>query len=660
MDSRSKTYLILATVVALLAICVAVWALFFRAPETPADPEISPVADEHLTPTDDGDDEKMPQAEGGGAVNVYNMLNYQGYTKDNRTMAQSLISLTQDFSDIITEGLKVNAKFSWDIDSNNSITRKYNPNQYHATGRDDQGNLMFDQIVTGTGYMSLDYVYPKGWTTINFEASATYDRVFADDHRVGALFLFNMRSKSMLRPTSYLEAWPYRNIGIAGRVTYAFRDKYFAEFNFGYNGSENFAPGKRFGFFPSYAIGYMISNESFWEPLRDKINILKIRASYGTIGNDQIGGDRRFIYNETINTSGGSYQFGTGNTTYTGLRLGNWANDSVGWEKAYKLNVGAEVSLFGKLRIQADYFRERREGIFLQAASIPRISGLSTSPWINAGKMKNHGVDASLEYHQTIGKVQLTVRGNFTYAHNTILDNDQPRWAEPYLNKIGQSNWQEYGLVAAGLFSSQEEIDAWPTQAWGEVHPGDIKYLDLNGDGKVDTYDCKPIGYPNVPEITYGFGASVKWKGFDFSVFFQGVGNVNFFTNNTYTQPFTASSISLSNVFTDLIGKYWSESNPDPNARYPRLTTSPNPNNSQKSTFWMVNGRYMRLKNAEIGYSLPKQVVNKLRIDGLRIYVSGMNLLTFSDFKLWDPDLQTGAANYPNNRVYNIGVSLIF
>lgn len=404
----------------------------------------------------------------------------------------------------------------------------------------------------------------------------------------------------------------------------------------------------------------MLSEEKFFAPLRDVLDLVKFKASYGIVGNDQIGGDRRFIYNETINTSGGSYQFGTGNTTYTGLRLGNWANDSVGWEKAYKLNVGAEVSLFGKLRIQADYFRERREGIFLQAVSIPRISGLSTSPWINAGKMKNHGVDASLEYHQTIGKVQLTVRGNFTYAHNTILDNDQPRWAEPYLNKIGQSNWQEYGLVAAGLFSSQEEIDAWPTQAWGEVHPGDIKYLDLNGDGKVDTYDCKPIGYPNVPEITYGFGASVKWKGFDFSVFFQGVGNVNFFTNNTYTQPFTASSISLSNVFTDLIGKYWSESNPDPNARYPRLTTSPNPNNSQKSTFWMVNGRYMRLKNAEIGYSLPKQVVNKLRIDGLRIYVSGMNLLTFSDFKLWDPDLQTGAANYPNNRVYNIGVSLIF
>lgn len=404
----------------------------------------------------------------------------------------------------------------------------------------------------------------------------------------------------------------------------------------------------------------MLSEEKFFAPLRDVFDLVKFKASYGIVGNDQIGGNRRFIYNETVDTNGGSYQFGTGNTTYTGLRLGNWANASVGWEKAYKLNVGAEVSLFGKLRVQADYFRERREGIFLQASSNPHISGLSTAPWINAGKMKNHGVDASLEYHQRVGIVELTVRGNFTYAHNTILDNDQPRWAEPYLNKIGQSNWQEYGLVAAGLFSSQEEIDAWPVQSWGEVHPGDIKYLDLNGDGIVSPDDRKPIGYPNVPEITYGFGASVKWKGFDLSVFFQGVGNVNFFANNTYTQPFTANSVSLSNVFTDLIGNYWSENNPDANAKYPRLTTSANPNNSQQSTFWMVNGRYMRLKNAEIGYSLPKKVVNKLRIDGLRVYISGMNLLTFSDFKLWDPDLQTGAANYPNNRVYNIGVSLIF
>jgi len=272
--------------------------------------------------------------------------------------------------------------------------------------------------------------------------------------------------------------------------------------------------------------------------------------------------------------------------------------------------------------------------------------------------MKNHGVDASLEYYQQIGQVQLTMRGNFTYAHNIIVDNDEPAWKEPYMNRVGQSNWQTFGLVAAGLFSSQEEIDGWPTQSWGVVQPGDIKYLDLNGDGKVDEYDVKPLGYPDVPEITYGFGASVKWKGFDFSVFFQGVGNVNFFANNTYTQPFTATNISMGNVFTDLVGNYWTPENL--NAKYPRLTTSSNENNKQVSSFWMVDGSYIRLKNAEIGYTLPKSWVNKMRIEGLRIYISGMNLLTFSDFKLWDPDLQTGAANYPNNKVYNIGLSLTF
>ena len=596
----------------------------------------------------------------GQGENPYALLTQTGYREIFYNTAQSLFVLTQDLGDWVTKGLTVSIKGSFDAKNENNLSRTKTSPQWLATGRNEAGELEFNQ--TKIGEENLTYKQTnKGYRSVYFEAVANWARTFGK-HDLSAMFLFQQSQKNYVGESANNseKALPYRHQGIAGRITYNYDNRYFVEGNFGYNGSENFSPNHRFGFFPSIAVGYVVSNEKFFAPIRDVVSMVKLKASYGLVGNDQIGGDRRFIYNETINTSGGSYQFGTGNTTYTGLRLGNWANDSVGWEKAYKLNVGAEVSLFGKLRIQADYFRERREGIFLQAASIPRISGLSTSPWINAGKMKNHGVDASLEYHQTIGKVQLTVRGNFTYAHNTILDNDQPRWAEPYLNKIGQSNWQEYGLVAAGLFSSQEEIDAWPTQAWGEVHPGDIKYLDLNGDGKVDTYDCKPIGYPNVPEITYGFGASVKWKGFDFSVFFQGVGNVNFFTNNTYTQPFTASSISLSNVFTDLIGKYWSESNPDPNARYPRLTTSPNPNNSQKSTFWMVNGRYMRLKNAEIGYSLPKQVVNKLRIDGLRIYVSGMNLLTFSDFKLWDPDLQTGAANYPNNRVYNIGVSLIF
>lgn len=597
---------------------------------------------------------------GNNQVNPYNELTQSGYKEKFWNTATSTVNLVQDFGSWITPGLTANVKVAFDAQNHQSLERTKQPPQHMALGRDDDGNLIFGEP-TVVGQETLTYKeYASGQRSFYLEAGINYGRTFGK-HTVGALFLYQQSQKNYTDTKNTLseKALPYRHQGIAGRITYNFDNRYFIEGNFGYNGSENFSPNHRFGFFPAGAIGWLLSEEPFFEPLKDIFDMVKFKASYGIVGNDKIGGNRRFIYNETVLTSGaGSYQFGSTNTTYNGIRLGNWPNDEVGWEKAYKLNVGAEISLFGKLKMQADYFRERRDGIFLQSKSVPGIAGLSTQPWINVGKMKNHGVDASLEYYQQIGQVQLTMRGNFTYAHNIIVDNDEPAWREPYMNRVGQSNWQTFGLVAAGLFSSQEEIDGWPTQSWGVVQPGDIKYLDLNGDGKVDEYDVKPLGYPDVPEITYGFGASVKWKGFDFSVFFQGVGNVNFFANNTYTQPFTATNISMGNVFTDLVGNYWTPENL--NAKYPRLTTSANENNKQVSSFWMVDGSYIRLKNAEIGYTLPKSWVNKMRIEGLRIYISGMNLLTFSDFKLWDPDLQTGAANYPNNKVYNIGLSLTF
>ena len=600
--------------------------------------------------------------EGGGAVNVYNMLNYQGYTKDNRTMAQSLISLTQDFSDIITEGLKVNAKFSWDIDSNNSITRKYNPNQYHATGRDDQGNLMFDQIVTGTGYMSLDYVYPKGWTTINFEASATYDRVFADDHRVGALFLFNMRSKSMLRPTSYLEAWPYRNIGIAGRVTYAFRDKYFAEFNFGYNGSENFAPGKRFGFFPSYAIGYMISNESFWEPLRDKINILKIRASYGTIGNDQIGGGRRFAYNTTLETGAYGFNFGTNapashTPPLNGITTKDYGNPDVTWEEATKADVGIELGLYDMLRIQADYFYEKREGIFIQRESQPSVVGTRVQQYVNLGRMRNQGFDMSLEFDKNINKdLWISARGNFTYNRTKKLYDDKPDQIWKYQNKAGFANNQQFGLIAEGLFESEEDIANSPKQDFGTVRVGDI-----NGDGVVNTFDQVAIGYTTVPEINYGFGVSLGWKGLDVSVFFSGVGHVTRIIGGYNLYGGASNYIRQGQIFADVAKNRWSLANPDPNAKYPRMSTTRMENNLQKSTYWQRDMSFLRLKNAEIGYTLPKAWTKKAGLSTVRFYLQGVNLLTFSDFDLWDPELEADYGNqYPTVRTVTLGVNLNF
>ncbi len=605
--------------------------------------------------------------EGGGAVNVYNMLNYQGYSKNNRTMAQSLISLTQDFSDIITEGLKVNAKFSWDIDSNNSITRKYNPNQYHATGRDDQGNLMFDQIVTGTGYMSLDYVYPKGWTTINFEASATYDRVFADDHRVGALFLFNMRSKSMLRPTSYIESWPYRNIGIAGRVTYAFRDKYFAEFNFGYNGSENFAPGKRFGFFPSYAVGYMISNESFWEPLRDKINILKIRASYGTIGNDQIGGSRRFAYNTTLETGAYGFNFGTNapashTPPVNGITTKDYGNPDVTWEEATKADVGIELGLYDMLRIQADYFYEKREGIFIQRESQPSVVGTRVQQYVNLGRMRNQGFDMSLEFDKNINKdLWISARGNFTYNRTKKLYDDKPDQIWKYQNKAGFANNQQFGLIAEGLFESEEDIANSPKQDFGTVRVGDIKYRDINGDGVVNTFDQVAIGYTTVPEINYGFGVSLGWKGLDVSVFFSGVGHVTRIIGGYNLYGGASSYIRQGQIFADVAKNRWSLANPDPNAKYPRMSTTRMENNLQQSTYWQRDMSFLRLKNAEIGYTLPKAWTKKAGLSTVRFYLQGVNLLTFSDFDLWDPELEADYGNqYPTVRTVTLGVNLNF
>mgnify|MGYP003536779682 FL=1 len=590
-------------------------------------------------------------------ANPYVLLTQTGYSEKFYNTATSTINLQQDFGSWITKGLTANIKFAFDAMNAQHISRTKTPQQWIASGRDEDGNLIKTETVVGQESLSLGKSSNSRRTTY-LEASINYARTFGR-HSVGALFLYQHSQKNYINtsesdPDKFL---PYRNQGIAGRVTYDYDNRYFVEANFGYNGSENFSPGNRFGFFPSVAAGWAISEEPFFESAKNVVDLLKIKASYGLVGNDQIGGDRRFIYLETIE-DGYTYYFGSANTLYQGIRLGDYPNPNVGWETVRKFNVGLDFSLFGKLKIQADYFNDYRSGIFLQATSIPEIAGLTNKPYINVGKMHNEGFDASIEYHQKFVQVDITARANFTYAHNTILDNDQPDWEYLYQNRVGQSNWQTFGLVADGLFQSQEEIDAWPKQQFGEVKPGDIRYIDINGDGVVNDYDMKPIGFPNVPEISYGFGASVRYKGFDVSLFFQGVDNVNFFINNTYTQPFSATKSRHSNVFADLYGNYWTEDNRD--AKYPRLTIGQSANNSQTSTYWMVDGRYIRLKNAEIGYTLPKRIMQRAHIDRLRIYLSGMNLLTFSPFKLWDPDLQTGAANYPNNRIYNIGVTLVF
>lgn len=595
----------------------------------------------------------------GTGSNPYQLLAYSGYQQTFWNNAQSTISLSQEFLGAL-KGLKANIKFSYDEMTANTVVRSFVPATYLATGRDEEGNLTFNQ--TEVGESSLGFAKGNSGDRVTYvEASLNYNRVIADKHRLGALLLFNQREENNTVPTTIYESLPYRNQGLAGRVTYSFKDRYFAEFNMGYNGSENFSPGKRFGFFPAGAIGWLVSNEKFWEKYSNVCDVLKLKASYGIVGNDQIGGNRRFIYEETVNTAAGTYQFNSGQT-YGGIEIGDFANPNVGWEKAKKANAGIEVNfLNSSIRIQADYFSEKRAGIFLQRRSIPDLAGLSTIPYVNIGKMNNQGIDASLEMDKKVGKVNLTGRANFTYAHNTIIDNDEPPYVYAYRSRIGQSYGQVFGYQAIGFFKDYEDIENSPSQFGGKLMPGDIKYKDINGDGTINEDDEIPIGHTTIPEIVYGLGMTAQWEGFDINAFFQGTGRVSFVISGLSFDPFSSGDLGRSAINEDVYLNRWTFNNQE-NALYPRISTSANTNNSPSShisTLWLRNGSYLRLKTVEIGYTIPKKLLKSISISSARVYVTGVNLLTFSSFKLWDPEQGSGqGASYPPNRTISLGANI--
>jgi TonB-linked SusC/RagA family outer membrane protein len=592
--------------------------------------------------------------------NPYYFLNNTGYSEDFLNNTQALVELTQDLS-MVTKGLNFNFKFSWDAFNGSTLNRRKTPSTYYATGRDEDGNLIFHKNRDGSDYLSLGRSNTGNHST-NLESSLNYSRIFNDNHRIGGLFLFNMRQYTNDFPTDYIAAFPYRHIGFAGRATYSFQDIYFIEGNFGYNGSENFAPGKRFGFFPSVAVGYLMSNASYFKNMFPYIHILKIKGSYGEIGNDEIGGDRRFAYNSEMQNSGG-YHFGTsGQKNITGIATGYPGNPNVTWETAKKSNIGLELGLFNSLEIHADIFKEKREGIYILQESVPSVVGFNVTQYVNLGEMQNKGFDSSLEYSKTFGDFSIQGRGTFTYTHNKILYDDRPTPVWPYLSNVGQVYSQQRGLIALGLFESQADIDNSPKQNFGTVTVGDIKYKDINGDGSIDANDYVPIGKSHIPEVNYGFGFSVGWKGIDVSAFFQGVGKVTRIIGGSSLRGTTYGSILVNGqLFADVADHRWTLDNPDPNARYPRLSLAYNQNNDQSSTFWQRDMSYLRLKNAELGYTLPKHTTQKLNIGTLRFYLQGLNLITFSKFKLWDPELSTNSGTiYPQMTTINFGLNIKF
>lgn len=608
----------------------------------------------------------FPGPKSGEGFNPYVLLTQSGYVERYWNNAQATFSVKQDFSEYITPGLTANVRFAFDAQNYNRNQRTKTPMQYLASGRDENGKLIL--IESQPGDPTLKYAeWASGSRKTYLEGTLNYARRFGD-HNLGGLFLYQHTEYHKLdtqrgSSSAYSQAaLPYRHQGIAGRVTYDYLSKYFFEANFGYNGSENFSPGNRFGFFPSVAGGWLISEESFFKNIKPTIDMLKLRASWGKAGNDQIGGNRRFIYMETI-ADGYSYTFGKGQDyTEKGYYLSNYPNEHVGWETSTKANVGLDMMLFNKLKVEGNYFYEYRKGIFLQRESIPLYMGVVVDPYVNIARMENQGFDMGIDYKDKIGDLRFNVRGNFTYARNKVLNRDEPNYKYPYQQKAGQANWQQTGYIAMGLFKDQEDIDSWPKQnIGGETLPGDIKYMDLNGDGVVDNYDTKPIGYADIPEIVYGFGFTANWKSWDLGVLFKGVAHVTFSSLKNETSPFSGPNQYESNVLKNVYYNRWTVDNPDPNAKYPRVTRIPNPNNNQSSTFWQVSGDYIRLENIEIGYSFPRKLNDKLRISQFRVYAQGSNLITWSKFKLWDPDLHaSGPAVYPPTKVVSFGLSFGF
>lgn len=596
---------------------------------------------------------------GGGNINPLQYLEDRGYTNSWDNTLQTDITLKYDGS-AITKGLKGGIKFAYDAYSRNQVQRTRGGDQWVIVppGRDADGNLTLQKTYSGTTALGYSKV-AGGNRRIYFQGDISYDRQFGD-HRLSGLLLYNQQDYQDGDAGSSIGAIPFRFMGLVSRVTYNYLSRYYIEVNAGYNGSENFAKGHRFGLFPSVAAGWMLSEEPFFKSLisKEHISYLKLRGSYGVKGNDLIGG-RRFAYLTTIGSGYGAYVFGYDvNTNWGSVGEDQWGSDLT-WEKEREKNIGLEVRFLNGFYVQLDFFARHRTGIFQQRNSLPGIMGLQNNPWGNIGEFKNSGMEATLEYNRQIGDVTVSLRGNYTFARNNLLNNDAPDEIYTYQNAKGKRLGQPFGLIAEGLFTSSDDIKSSPEQAFGSVRPGDIKYKDVNGDGVVNTYDRVAIGNPATPEIVYGFGTSIAWKGFDISVFFQGASNMDFMLGGDGFFPYRRGE-EQGNV-TWFATDRWTPDNPRQDALFPRLSAGDNPNNYQASTWWQRKADYLRLKTAELGYTLPKSILQRLKITTCRFYVSGLNLYTFSGFRFWDPELGSGNGGaYPIQRIVNGGVNINF
>lgn len=602
----------------------------------------------------------------GNRTNPWVLATQTGYNEVWENKIQTNVTLEQKL-DFITKGLSFVGRFGYDTNNSNNIKHEKWPEQWKAQRfRDEQGELVFERI--STEQKMRIYSGASGERLEFFEGILQYDRGFKE-HHVGGTLKYNQDSKIMTVNIGddIKKSIPRRHQGLAGRASYNWNYRYFADFNFGYSGSENFATGHQFGFFPAFSVAWNIAEEPIIKKNLKWMNMFKLRYSYGKVGNDNFGDNVRFPYMYTIGGSGGyqwadyNYDKFFGGKVYTEL-----SSNNVTWEIATKHDLGVDLSLFNdKFTATIDYFHEQRDGIYMTRDHLPSMIGLAGNrPKANVGSVLSEGFDGNFAYKQKVNDVNLTIRGNMTYSKNEILERDEAYNVYAYQMDEGHRVDQARGLIALGLFKDYDDIRNSPRQDFGAVQPGDIKYKDVNGDGVVNDGDRVAIGATTKPNLIYGMGISAQWKGLDINLHFQGAGKSTFFIDGPSVYAF--SNGTWGNILSDLVKDRWVDSsisnNPDtenPNASYPRLSYGGSGNNFRQSTYWLRNGSYLRLKTLELGYSLPKSIVNKIHFNNMRFFFIGTNLLTFSSFKLWDPELgSSNGEKYPLARMFTLGLTV--
>lgn len=588
-----------------------------------------------------------------------------GYNEEWDNNIQTNITVEQKL-DFITKGLSFTGRFGYDTYNSNHIYYRLWPAMYRANSHDSQGNIIWDKLFEET---SMSQTSGGDGSRHEFlEALLRWDRTFDKLHNFSAVSRFTQDERIQTRNigTDIKNSVSKRNQGLAGQLTYNYALRYFIDFNFGYNGSENFADHHRYGFFPAFSLAWNVAEEPLVKKALPWLNMFKLRYSWGKVGNDNMG---RFPYLYTLDyTPNIGYNWGSNlsSGTIPGIHYTQMASPNVTWEVARKTDFGFDFVAFdNKFSLTMDYFHEKRTGIFIQRMFLPDITGLESYPWANVGAVKSQGFDGNFQYKDHIGEINWTVRGNITYSKNTILERDEENNVYAYQYGKGYRVNQQRGLIALGLFRDYDDIRNSPKQSWGTVQPGDIKYKDVNGDGIVDDGDRVAIGATDTPSLIYGLGASVSWRGFDLNLHFQGAGKYTFLINSGAVNAFRDGR--WGNILQGITDNRWISSDisgtketENPNAPYPRLSYGYNLNNQQSSSFWLRNGRFLRLKNLDIGYTLPKPMVNTIHLESVRIYISGQNLITWSPFKLWDPELDSRQRGqiYPITRSFTAGIQI--